>query len=90
MTIEQYLHIVILPILALSAVLILIRFAIGPSFSDRVVTLELLITTGLGAIAVFSVYSNVPTYLDVAMIVALISFLATVAFSHYIEKRKRP
>ncbi len=89
MTIEKYLYIVILPILAVSAILIFVRFVIGPSLSDRVVTLDLLITTGIGTMAVYSIYSNNTAYLDVAMILALISFLSTVAFSYYIEKSKR-
>jgi len=89
MTVYDYLYYIILPILALSAVLIFIRFLRGPTLSDRVVALDLLITTGIGIIAVYSIITDQPTFLDIAMIVALIGFLGTVAFSYYIEKKKK-
>jgi multicomponent Na+:H+ antiporter subunit F len=76
-------------VLAISAVLIFIRFLMGPSLSDRVVALDLLITTGIGMIAIYSIVNDQPTFLDIAMILALIAFLGTVAFAYYIEKRKR-
>jgi multicomponent Na+:H+ antiporter subunit F len=79
----------VLPVLAVSALLIFIRFLMGPSLSDRVVALDLLITTGIGIIAVYSIITNQPTFLDIAMILALIAFLSTVAFSYYIEKTKK-
>lgn len=88
MTVYDYLYYIILPVLAVSALLIFIRFLIGPTLSDRVVALDLLITTGIGMIAVYSITTNQPTFLDIAMILALIAFLGTVAFSYYIEKKK--
>jgi multicomponent Na+:H+ antiporter subunit F len=78
-----------MPVLAISAMLIFIRFLMGPSLSDRVVALDLLITTGIGMIAVYSIITDQPTFLDIAMILALIAFLGTVAFSYYIEKMKK-
>jgi multicomponent Na+:H+ antiporter subunit F len=88
MTVYDYLYYIILPVLAVSALLIFIRFLIGPTLSDRVVALDLLITTGIGMIAIYSITTNQPTFLDIAMILALIAFLGTVAFSYYIEKKK--
>jgi multicomponent Na+:H+ antiporter subunit F len=61
----------------------------GPSIADRVITLDLLITTGIGVIAIYSITTNQPTFLDIAMILALIAFLGTVAFSYYLEKRNK-
>tara|TARA_R110002072_G_scaffold151503_6_gene300911 strand:+ start:7832 stop:8026 length:195 start_codon:yes stop_codon:yes gene_type:complete len=61
----------------------------GPSIVDRVITLDLLITTGIGVIAIYSITTNQPTFLDIAMILALIAFLGTVAFSYYLEKRNK-
>jgi multicomponent Na+:H+ antiporter subunit F len=89
MNLHDYLYYVILPILALSVVLVFIRFLKGPSLSDRVVALDLLITIGIGIIAIYSITSNQPTFLDIAMILALIAFLGTVAFSYYLEKREQ-
>lgn len=87
--IYTYLYYVILPILILAVILIFYRFLKGPSISDRVIALDLLITTGIGIIAVYSIIMDQSTFLDIAMILALIAFLTTVAFSYYLEKKRR-
>jgi multicomponent Na+:H+ antiporter subunit F len=87
--IYDYLYYIILPILTVSVLLIFVRFLKGPSISDRVVSLDLLITTGIGIITVYSIITDQSTFLDIAMMLALIAFLGTVAFSYYLEKRKK-
>ncbi len=89
MSLHLFLYYFILPILSIAAVLVFIRFLLGPSLSDRVVALDLLITIGIGIISIYSIVTNQPTFLDIAMILALIAFLGTVAFSYYLEKRKK-
>lgn len=89
MNLYDYLYYIILPLLSISILIIFIRFLIGPTLSDRVVSLDLLLTTGIGIIAVYSIHTNQPTFLDIAMILALIAFLSTVAFAYYLEKRER-
>lgn len=89
MTVSNYLYYVILPLLAIAILIIFVRFFIGPRLVDRVISLDLLLTTGIGIIAVYSVYTNQPTFLDIAMIMALIAFLGTVAYSYYLEKREK-
>jgi multicomponent Na+:H+ antiporter subunit F len=89
MKLPEYLYYIILPILVLSVVLVLIRFFKGPSINDRIVALDLMITIGIGIIAIYSIISNQSTFMDIALIFALIAFLSTTAFSYYLEKRKR-
>jgi len=89
MSVSDYLYYVILPVLAISILLMFVRFVKGPSLSDRVVALDLMLTSGIGVIAVYSVYTDQPTFLDIAMIMALIAFLGTVAYSFYLEKREK-
>jgi len=89
MSLITYLNYVILPILALSIIILMIRFFKGPHLVDRIISLDLLITTGVGIIAIYSIVKNNSTFLDVTLILTLIAFLGTVAFSYYIEKRKR-
>lgn len=89
MSIEDFLAYIILPLLSTSTLLVFIRFLMGPNLSDRVVALDLLITIGISIIAVYSMVSNRPSFLDIAMIFALIAFLSTVAFSFYLTKRKK-
>ncbi|MBS9525200.1 cation:proton antiporter [Litoribacter ruber] len=89
MSLYEYLYYIILPLLAISILIIFVRFLKGPTLSDRVVSLDLIITTGIGIIAIYSIHTNQPTFLDIAMILALIAFLGTVAFSYYLEKREK-
>ncbi|MBE8720017.1 monovalent cation/H+ antiporter complex subunit F [Sphingobacterium pedocola] len=87
MTLETYFDYVILPILTISIILVFVRLLKGPHVVDRVVALDLIITIGIGIITVFTIRSNQKVLLDVAIILALIAFLGTIAFSYYIEKR---
>ncbi len=86
MTLLNYLDYVI-PILSVSMVLTFIRLIKGPRVVDRVIALDLIITIGIAFITVFSIRSGKELFLDVAMILALIAFLSTVAFSYYLEKK---
>ncbi len=87
-TLETYFDYVILPILAISVMLVFIRLFKGPAVVDRVIALDLIITIGIGIITVYSIRTNQKVFLDVAIILALIAFLGTVAFAYYIEKQK--
>lgn len=89
MTVEEYIGYIVMPIICLAIFFIMIRFIKGPQVVDRVVALDLLITVGVAVIALFSIIVNNAMFLDQAMILALIAFLSTVAFSYYIFKRKK-
>jgi multicomponent Na+:H+ antiporter subunit F len=88
MTLDLYFDYVIFPILTLSVVLVFIRLFKGPDVIDRVIALDLLITIGIGFITAYSIRSAQALFLDVAMILALIAFLGTIAFSFYLDKTK--
>lgn len=88
MELADFLYQFILPVLVVAAILVFIRFAIGPTISDRVLALDLLLTIGMGIIAIYAIYTNQPHFLDIALILGLIAFLGAVAFSYYIEKRR--
>lgn len=89
MTQYDILYIIILPVLIISVLLVFVRFLRGPGTGDRVIALDLLITIGIATIAVFSIISNQPTFLDIALILALIAFLGTIAYSYYLESRHK-
>lgn len=87
MTLQEIALFFILPVLIIAVVLSFIRLVRGPSLPDRVVALDLMSTLGIGVIAAYAIASEQAIYLDVASILALISFLGTIAFAYYIEKR---
>lgn len=74
-----------LTLLALTIALSFIRLYKGPSLPDRVVALDLLTTVGIAITAVYAVITERPVILDVATILALISFLGTIAFAYFID-----
>ncbi len=89
MSVETYLSYVVMPIICLAMVIVLMRLLKGPEIADRVIALDLLITIGVGFIAVFSIITNTSNFLDVSMILALIAFLSTVAFAYYLYKSNK-
>ncbi len=80
-----------LPILILALCLLLALSSLirGPSLANRVVSFDLLTTIGIGLIAVYAVMTDQPVFLDIAVVLALISFLGTIAFAFYLERSQR-
>jgi multicomponent Na+:H+ antiporter subunit F len=66
-----------------------VRLVRGPSLPDRVVALDLIGVIAVGVIAAYDILTEQPVLLDAATVVALVSFLGTVAFAHYVERRGR-
>ncbi len=89
MTLLDFIYYFVLPILSISVILIFIRFIKGPNMVDRIIALDLIVTTGIGFISAYSILYNQPAFLDVAMILALIAFLGTVAFTYYIQQKNK-
>lgn len=65
-------------------VLTLWRLVRGPTLADRVAALDMLTLLGLVFIALEAVCTREYAYLDVAIALALVGFLATVAFARYL------
>ncbi len=77
-----------LTLLAITILLSFTRLLRGPTLPDRVVALDMLTSVGIGVTAVYAVLTDQPVFLDVATILALISFLGTIAFARYIDLRR--
>jgi multicomponent Na+:H+ antiporter subunit F len=76
-----------LPLLVIGVVLAFLRLLRGPSLPDRVIALDILSVLGIGIIVAFSIATDQPVFIDVASVLALVSFLGTVAFAAYVERR---
>lgn len=83
--IEPLIFNVIYPMLALALLMASIRLAMGPSLPDRVVALELMASIVVGVIGVHTIQTGILSFLDVAIVMALIAFLAAVGFARFIE-----
>jgi multicomponent Na+:H+ antiporter subunit F len=72
--------------LVLAMLLAMVRVIRGPTLPDRVVALDLLTILTVAFCAVLAISTIEPAFLDVAIVLALIAFLATVAFARFIER----
>lgn len=64
-----------------------VRLALGPTFSDRVVALDMMSTSVVAFCALDAIETGTPAYLDVAVVLALINFLSTLALARFAERR---
>jgi len=72
--------------LAVAAGLTFIRLAMGPTLPDRVIAIDLIGVLLVCLLVVVAGLTAQQAFLDVAMVVALISFVGTVAYARYIER----
>lgn len=89
MIVELRITSIVLIILALALALVLWRVARGPSLPDRVVGLDMMALLTTSFITVYAIDTHQKVFVDVAIVLALISFLGTVGFAQYIERRAR-
>ncbi|WDQ97777.1 cation:proton antiporter [Devosia sp. J2-20] len=66
-----------------------IRVVIGPTLADRVLALDLLTVVAMGFVGAIAIRTGLTLYLDIAISLALLGFLATVAFARYMLSRLR-
>jgi multicomponent Na+:H+ antiporter subunit F len=77
---------VALTMLAAATVLTFIRLAKGPTLPDRVIAIDLIGVLLVCLLVLMAGVTAQQAFLDVAMVVALISFVGTVAYAQYIER----
>ncbi|HZG75660.1 MAG TPA: Na(+)/H(+) antiporter subunit F1 [Paenibacillus sp.] len=77
---------VALAILSLSVLGALYRVLRGPSMPDRVIALDMIGVQLLCIVAIVSVMLRSESYSDIILLIGIVAFLGTVAFSKYIER----
>ncbi|WP_104667675.1 cation:proton antiporter [Ensifer adhaerens] len=73
----------------LSAALLMTVWRIirGPTLPDRVLGLDMLVAIAIGLIAVVAIRTGFNLYIDIAIALGLVGFLATVAFARFVLAR---
>lgn len=74
-------------LLGIALLVSIIRIVIGPTLPDRVLALDLMTVVAMGFIGAIAVRTGLMLYLDIAIALALLGFLATVALARYILRR---
>ncbi len=90
----RWIFYIIIIILAVMLLLCLIRAVIGPRIADRLVSVNMMGTMIMCIIAILGVVMNEGYLVDIALIYAMISFLAVVVLTKvytgvYLEKKEK-
>jgi multicomponent Na+:H+ antiporter subunit F len=64
-----------------------IRLILGPSLPDRVVALDMTTVLIVSFCGLYAILSEDTAFIDVAIVLALVGFLATVALARFVERR---
>ncbi len=87
MTLAEFATFAVLPLMGLAFLIAMVRLVRGPSLADRVVALEVIGATVTCILGVLAIVSGSTAYFDVTLVIALVTFLGTVAVAAYIQRR---
>ena len=81
--------VIIIAFAMLLAALVLasVRLMKGPSVNDRIAAMDVIAAVVMGFVLVYSIMINNSIYIDIPVIISLISFIGTVAVSTYLKHR---
>ena len=71
----------------LAVLLTLVRALRGPTVYDRILAVNAMGTCTVGFVALMGFTSQRPDFLDIAVVYALINFIATIAVLRFVEHR---
>lgn len=71
-------------VVSVSFLLTVLRVLLGPTLPDRVLGLDMLVSLAIGFMALFAIKTGYALYIDIAIALGLVGFLATVAFARFI------
>jgi len=74
-------------ILLLAALFVLYRVIGGPTAADRIVAVDILGVLIIGLLALLGMYFQQSFFMDIGLIWALLSFIASLAFAKILEGR---
>jgi multicomponent Na+:H+ antiporter subunit F len=86
-TLAEFATFAVLPLMGLAFLIAMVRLVRGPSLADRVVALEVIGATVTSILGVLAIVSGSTSYFDVTLVIALVTFLGTVAVAAYIQRR---
>ncbi|MEX3747507.1 MULTISPECIES: Na(+)/H(+) antiporter subunit F1 [Lysinibacillus] len=75
-----------LALFSVSIALSLFRVIRGPSLPDRAIALDTIGVNLLSAIAIVSIVLKTKAYLEAILILGILAFIGTIAFTKYIER----
>ncbi len=85
---EAEIYVKLINVILLGSVLVLLRVIFGPTPADRVVAVDILGVLIIGMLALWGLHYKQSFFLDIGLIWALLSFIATLAFAKTLEGRQ--
>lgn len=76
-----------LALLTIALLLTFVRLARGPTVADRILALDTMTTLAVGYITVIAIRTGFMLYLDIAIALALVGFLSTIALARFLLHR---
>lgn len=73
-------------LITISMIVIIYRLVKGPNSSDRVIALDTIGVCLISLVGLFSILVETSFFLEIILLLAILSFIGTVAFSKFIEK----
>ena len=70
----------------LANALLLFRVVMGPSMPDRAIALDTIGVNLISSIALVSILLKTKAFLEAILILGILAFIGTIAFSKYIER----
>jgi multicomponent Na+:H+ antiporter subunit F len=64
------------------------RLILGPTLPDRIVALDMMTVLIVSFCGLYAILSEDTAFIDVAIVLALVGFLATVALARFVERRR--
>ncbi|PHP65169.1 cation:proton antiporter [Zhengella mangrovi] len=80
-------ELIALALLSAAFLLTVYRVVRGPTLPDRILGLDMLVAAAIGFIAVIGIRTGYTLYVDIAIALGLVGFLATVAFARFVLAR---
>lgn len=83
----EYAALIAFAILVIAMLIVFWRMVLGPSLPDRLLALDFFATLVMGMILTLVFFSKKTLYIDIAVFIALIVFLGTVAVAKFLKRR---
>ena len=83
---KETILIIALVLFMLAIGLLLYRVIVGPTLPDRAIALDTIGVNLISAIAIVSIVLNTKAFLEAILILGILAFIGTIAFSKYVER----
>ena len=83
---KEYILLFALTLFMVAIALLLYRVIVGPTMPDRAIALDTIGVNLISAIAIVSIVLQTKAFLEAILILGILAFIGTIAFSKYIER----